>query len=279
MQSAKELYKYIISKINVDYDNDEKSSIAFMLMEHWGISKQDYVLDKKVSDFQFQISDFIKRINKEEPIQHILGYEWFYGRKFLVDENALIPRPETEELCSEILSQLQPQKKYKILDVGTGSGCIPITLKLENSFLKVTSIDVSSEALKIAKSNASKLGAEVNFIQKNILTDEVDFSSFDIVVSNPPYVLNSEKEFMKNNVLQHEPHLALFVKDNDPLIFYKKITQKCSKGNVFKVFFEINEQYGHQTKELLERFEYQKIIIKKDFRNKDRIVFGELIKK
>lgn len=274
MQSAKELYKYIISKIENIYNQQESSTLTFILMEHYGVSKQNYVLNDVCKIEKEVIDNKIEQLQKEIPIQYILGEAWFYDRKFKVDNNVLIPRQETEELCSLIIENHKSNSKnLKIIDLGTGSGCIPITLKLEIPDSIIYALDISEGALNIAKQNAENLNAEINFIQKDILNDEIDLSDFDIVISNPPYVLNSEKELMKSNVLDFEPHLALFVEDNKPLIFYEKIINISARDKVKHVYFEINESYGAEVENLMVTNGFQNVCIHRDLQNKNRIVF------
>jgi len=277
MQTAKELYNYIISKIESVYEEQESSSIAFIVMEYFNISKQNYVLNDGVNVNSSKLEIILKKLQKSEPIQYILEETWFYGRKFYVDKSCLIPRPETEELCRLIIENQKSEiRNQKIIDLGTGSGCIPITLKLELPNGDVSALDISNKALEVAKKNAKNLNADINIIHKDILNDDIDLSNFDIVVSNPPYVLNSEKKFMKANVLENEPHLALFVEDEDPLVFYKKITELCVTNNVNQLYFEINERYGKQIADLMVTKGYQNVLIKQDLQGVDRIVFGTL---
>jgi len=277
IQSAKQLYKNIFSKIVTIYGEQEASSITFILLEYLGISKQNYVLDTKIPDFRFPISDFIERLQNQEPIQYIVEEAWFYDRKFKVNKNVLIPRLETEELCQLIIKNQKSEiRNQKLLDIGTGSGCIPITLKLEIPKLEVSTLDISNNALDIAQENAQELNANIKILHHNILNDEIDLSKYDIVVSNPPYVLNSEKKEMKQNVLDNEPHIALFVEDNNPLLFYEKITSLCAIGKVKQLYFEINEKYGQETKEMMISKGFKEVSIVQDMQQKDRIVFGSI---
>lgn len=273
MPNAKELHQQIISKIKDIYGSQEAISISFLILDFFGITKNDVILNHKTPSVD--IENIIKRLQNSEPIQYILNEAWFYERKFYVDENVLIPRPETEELCQLINSNTKPQtSNLKIIDIGTGSGCIPITLKLENPNFMVYALDISEKALKIAKKNAVDLGAEINFIKADILNDEIDLTPFDIVVSNPPYVLNSEKELMKKNVLDFEPHIALFVEDIDPLLFYKKIIELSSRDKVKHLYFEINEKFGEEIKKLMVTNGFKNASIYRDLQNKNRVVYN-----
>jgi release factor glutamine methyltransferase len=225
---------------------------------------------------------------KEKPIQYITGEAWFYGLRFEVNENTLIPRPETEELVEFILKETSnfqlPASSLNILDIGTGTGCIPILLKANLPQANVSAIDVSEKALDVAKRNADLNKVEINFIQANILEVE-DLSilstsnsqlpaSIDIIVSNPPYVRNLEKQEIKKNVLDYEPHLALFVEDTDALLFYRKIAQLALKNLSPNglLFFEINQYLGKETLELLESLGFKNIELKKDIYRNDRMI-------
>jgi release factor glutamine methyltransferase len=227
----------------------------------------------------------LAQLQQEKPIQYITGSTWFYGLKFEVNENTLIPRPETEELIEWIIEswKSENQKRINVLDIGTGTGCIPITLKTNLPQANVFAIDVSEMALEVARRNARLNKVEVNFIQANILEVE-DLSkiqtsislptNFDIIVSNPPYVRNLEKQEIKKNVLDYEPHLALFVEDTDALLFYRKIAQLAIKNLSPNglLFFEINQYLGKETVELLENLGFKNIELKKDIYGNDRMV-------
>ena len=219
----------------------------------------------------------LAQLQQEKPIQYITGEAWFYGLQFEVNENTLIPRPETEELVEWIIesqkSKTQSQK-LEILDIGTGTGCIPISLKANLSQANVSAIDVSEQALEVAKRNATANKVEINFILTNILEVEDLNQHFDIIVSNPPYVRNLEKQEIKKNVLNYEPHLALFVEDTDALLFYRKIAQlaleNLSPNGL--LFFEINQYLGKETVELLENLGFKNIELKKDIYGNNRMI-------
>lgn len=245
----------------------------------FGLSRTDLLLRGTIEvnrDDALTLNDALNELKKGNPIQYILGEADFFDLKFKVNEHVLIPRQETEELIHLIIKN--SSKANKILDVGTGSGIIPITLKTELITPQVFGLDVSAEALKVAKQNALNHKAEVSFIEQNIL-DESNWDNLpndlDVLVSNPPYVLNSEKELMHHNVLKFEPHLALFVEDDNPLLFYKAITElgikKLKKGGA--LYFEINEQFGKETASLLKENFYSVNIVK-DINGKDRFVYG-----
>jgi release factor glutamine methyltransferase len=224
-----------------------------------------------------KIYSIIKELKTEKPIQYILGRTDFYGCKIRVNEHVLIPRPETEELVDLILQdKKRGADELKILDIGTGSGCIAITLKKNLSNANVSAIDISEEALLTAKANAILNQTKIIFLQGDILQISESTSSqinkFNIIVSNPPYIRISEKEKMSKNVLNYEPHLALFVNDNDALIFYKAIadfalTNLSTNGNLY---FEINEALGNEVRKLLEEKGFKNVEVKKDMSGKER---------
>ncbi|MFC6859414.1 peptide chain release factor N(5)-glutamine methyltransferase, partial [Zunongwangia atlantica 22II14-10F7] len=206
-----------------------------------------------------EIGDFeqaLEKLASFEPIQYIIGETEFFSLNFKVAPGVLIPRPETEELVQWILDEVSLQQKsdLKILDIGTGSGCIPISLKKHLPKAQISAIDISEEALKIAKINAEQNEVSVDFIQQDILSAEKLPQQFDIIVSNPPYVRELEKAEMQQNVLQHEPETALYVKDENPLLFYKKITKLAQEGLAKNgmLFFEINQYLGEETKAMVE---------------------------
>jgi release factor glutamine methyltransferase len=214
-----------------------------------------------------------------KPIQHILEEAYFYGSVFKVNEHVLIPRPETEELVDWMISDCNAQfsvnsiEKISILDIGTGSGCIPITLKKHLPNVEVFTLDVSADAIVVARQNALQIGVEINFIEADILAFKSE-QKFDIIVSNPPYIRYLEKTEMHHNVLAHEPHLALFVSDENPLIFYKAIAD-FAKTNLKpngQLYFEINEYLGNETIEMLKHEGFIHIELKRDMQGKDRMV-------
>ena len=266
--------------INI-YPKTEIDSFFFLLMdEHLSLKRIDITLnpDFKIgSDKILILNKALERLKKEEPIQYIFGHTEFYGYPFLVDKNTLIPRPETEELVEWILNEvktLKQEKTLNILEIGAGTGCIPISLAKNLPNASIYSIDVSPDALKIAKKNATLNKVNINFIEADILQTETLPKKFDIIVSNPPYVRELEKVEIKNNVLKNEPHLALFVSDKKPLIFYDKIAD-LAKYNLAKnglLFFEINQYLGKETVELLEEKGFTSIELRKDFSKNDRMI-------
>lgn len=262
-------------------DEQEIESFFFILTEYLhNLKRVDVALNPnfKLSDAEVEKwNTILADLQQEKPIQYITGEAWFYGLQFEVNENTLIPRPETEELVEWIIesqkSKVQSQK-LEILDIGTGTGCIPISLKLNLPQANVSAIDVSEKALEVAKRNGVSNKVDISFIQADILEVEDLNQHFDIIVSNPPYVRNLEKQEIKKNVLDYEPHLALFVEDTDALLFYRKIAQLALKNLSPNglLFFEINQYLGKETVELLENLGFKNIELKKDMYGNDRMI-------
>lgn len=270
--------KQFLNKLPDFYEETERLNLFYLAMEFvLNYTKADAVLNGNESvliEKQQKIDEIINRLQDNEPIQYITQNANFFGYDFKVSPATLIPRPETEELVDWVLTEMkkQPTKKWTVLDIGTGTGCIPITIKKEFPLAIVSAIDVSVEALKIAQENSKDLQTNVTFIKQDILTTKT-LDSYDIIISNPPYVRNLEKVEINNNVLQHEPHLALFVDDNDPLIFYRKITQLAHKSLNEKgmLFFEINQYLGNEMNEMVSEY-FNSIELKKDFIENDRMM-------
>jgi len=278
----KSLKTYFNKELSGYYPETETESFFHILTESLlrlkridiALNLYQVVSGKKYDKFQ----DAIKRLQNYEPIQYIIGDTEFYGLKFKVDSSVLIPRPETEELVDWIIKENQTETSISILDIGTGSGCIAITLAKHLPSAKVYALDVSVEALKVAQQNALLNSLEVEFIEADVLDWNHGELKFDIIVSNPPYVRELEKEAMSANVLNYEPHLALFVKDDDALSFYRKISQLSKmllkpKG---QLYFEINENLGQDTKQLMVQDEFKQLELKQDVFNKDRMIKGVL---
>jgi release factor glutamine methyltransferase len=226
-----------------------------------------------------KLETIITRINRHEPIQYILGYAYFYGRKFKVSPAVLIPRPETELLIEEVLKEVNPHTPGSILDIGTGSGCISITLAKELPEKNILTLDVSDEALLIARENALNLNAPIEFYQVNALTEKFPCHDLEMIVSNPPYIAVDEKELMKKNVLDYEPHLALFVPDSDPLLFYRMIAEKGIRSlrKNGKLLVEINERFGVEVAAIFKEAGFNTVCIIKDLQQKDRIVLASIL--
>ena len=222
-----------------------------------------------------QIGEIVNRLLTHEPIQYILGEAYFYGLKFSVSPDVLIPRAETEELVDWIISEEKDPYK-RLLDIGTGSGCIPISIDKNSATEQIEGWDISEEALKLARYNAERNSSKVQFSRHDIFdtTSVSESPKWDVIVSNPPYVLMEESALMEKNVTDFEPHLALFVPDNDPLIFYRAIAQFAAvhlqpHGSLY---FEINEKMGEQTAGLLREHGFKDILTRKDLEGKDRML-------
>lgn len=272
---------YFIQELASIYDEGEAESFFFLILEaNHQLRRIDLALQPELELSAVELTTWngiLNDLKKEIPIQYLLGKTNFYGLDFYVNENVLIPRPETEELVEWIIKEYSLQSKtadVAILDIGTGSGCIPISLKKQLSDAKVSAIDISDKALEVAQQNAKQNEVEIQFIQQNILETEDLLVGYDVIVSNPPYVRQLEKQEIKNNVLEYEPHLALFVTDEDPLIFYRKIgilAQKSLRPNG-TLFFEINQYLGKETVRLLEELGFQNIELRKDIYGNDRMI-------
>lgn len=263
------------------YDEQEIDSFFYIILKKLhGLKRIDLALNPETvmdGNHLKQWKSIISDLKIQKPIQYILGETEFYGLLFLVNENTLIPRPETEELVDLILLNNQINElpnPLKILDIGTGSGCIAISLAANIPNAEVFAIDVSEKALATAKKNAKVNKVKVNFLLKNILETEDLEQQFDIIVSNPPYVRNLEKAEIKPNVLEYEPHLALFVEDTDALLFYRKIAQLAKKNlnPNGKLYFEINQYLGKETVQLLEDLGFSNVEMGRDIYGNDRMI-------
>lgn len=288
MQSSKNLFDNLLQQITA-YETQEAKEIVFWLLEFYlGLKKIDIISDKsfeKVIDW----NSIVERLNTQEPIQYILGETEFYGRRFFVNDSVLIPRPETEELVKFVVDKQQnllseSNNTPKLLDIGTGSGCIAISLAKELPNYQVSAYDISERALETATKNAELNQANVDFQKVDILsykTSKIEFPKFNIIVSNPPYVTRQEIRQMRENVLDFEPHLALFVEDTDPLIFYEVIADFACENltNNGLVAVEINETLGTETAEVFLKKGFSEVEIIKDIHQKDRFVSAILHKK
>jgi len=282
-------FKLLFSEsLSETYPKKEIDSFFYILMEEkLKLQRIDTVLNP---DFLIDTATVVvlkiilERLQKEEPIQYILGKTEFYGLPFLVDKNTLIPRPETEELVEWILSEIQKiqggnqKTPLAILDIGTGTGCIPITLAKNTVNTVITAIDISAAALRVAKKNAVLNSVPINFIMQDILKTTQLPQKYNLIVSNPPYVRELEKVEISANVLENEPHLALFVANKNPLVFYDKIAdlakQQLNENGM--LFFEINQYLGKETVKMLEEKGFQNIQLKKDLSGNDRMLLCRL---
>ena len=279
LKEIKNIFHLELDKI---YPKEEVVSFFHLMIEHYlGLQKFTLVLEPNYTITKEEEQPFfegLQKLKEEFPIQYILGTAHFMDLDFKVDKNVLIPRPETEELVRWILAEIENKKsEINILDIGTGSGCIAISLAKQLPNAKVYALDVSKDALAVAKENARNNNVSVEFLRANILTNPNLEQKFDIIVSNPPYVRELEKAEMQNNVLEHEPDLALFVADdNNPLVFYSAITEFAVnhlKPNG-KLFFEINQYLGKETKIILENHNFNAIELKQDMFTNDRMLKG-----
>ena len=263
------------------YPPSEALSLAKMLLvEVFDFSTLELYggKDKEISGKRRDVLDeMIRRLKKNEPIQYIIGVESFCGLTFEVNPSVLIPRPETQELVGWIAGDCEGKEACRILDIGTGSGCIPVSLAHRLPKAEVESWDISEDALQVARRNAERNGVEVLFLQKDVLKAFPDEARYDVIVSNPPYIAEKEKVDMEANVLDWEPSIALFVPDEDPLLFYRKIAQLgCSmlkEGGA--LYFEINRAYGQETIQMLEAMGYKDIELRKDSWGNDRMMKAE----
>lgn len=277
--TARPLYQQLSRNITA-YPPEEAREMAFMLLDHYfGLRKADVLADKPLPANRTEPDWFriIERLNRQEPIQHVIGTTIFCGLEFEVSPDVLIPRPETEDLIRLIMHDFadQTERPVRVIDIGTGSGCLAVTLARFLPQSDVTAYDVSEEALAMARRNADKLNAEVSFRHQDILqVAQRQVGTFDCVVSNPPYVTRSEAAQMDRNVLEYEPDVALFVDDADPLIFYKAVADFAAHNlsDVGVCYVEINERFGEATKAVFDDRGFQNVQIYKDIHGKDRSV-------
>ena len=282
IQSAQQ---QLLSQLQMLYDEREAANIADWVMEHiTGKKKTDRLLNKQqplLPDLLNKFDNISKDLAAHRPVQYVLGEAWFAGIQFYVNEHTLIPRPETEELVQLVLTHVATDQiaAPTILDIGTGSGCIAIALKKNIPAAIVTAIDVSGEALLVAKENAINQDTAIRFFQTDFL-NEVKWTAlptFDIIISNPPYIPINEKEKLDTNVTTFEPHQALFVPENAPLLFYEKIATfgKTHLNPNGKIFMETHEDYTQESADLFSLF-YNEVAIKKDIFGKERMVVAEI---
>ena len=272
----KRITSIIREELSLCYSTDEIAALTRILAtELLGVSQMTYYLKDNITlsaEQQSLLDNAIERLKKQEPIQYILGYSDFCGLRFRVTQATLIPRPETSELVEWIASEATGNER--ILDIGTGSGCIAVSIAHKVPQSKITAWDISSNALAVAAENSKRNGCTVTFEQVDILAHQPTGEQFDIIVSNPPYIKENEKEAMHANVLDWEPHTALFVPDNDPLLFYRTIAEKglmlLKPGG--RLYFEINRAHGKETMEMLTTLGYTGIELRKDFAENDRMI-------
>ena len=289
IREFRDYFKITLKKL---YPASEIDTFLFLLLEEYlNFKRIDIVLKSNFnisSEVLTLLKSSTKLLEQEIPIQYIIGKTEFYGFPFILNEHVLIPRPETEELVTFILDKVSKLESYhtikkentiKILDIGTGSGCIPIALKKSLPLAEISALEKSNKALRIAKKNTHLNKVDINLIQQDILKTTELNNTYDIIVSNPPYVRESEKKEIKNNVLNNEPHMALFVEDNNPLIFFDKIAE-LAKNHLTKnglLFFEINQYLGKETVDLLRLKGFNTIELKKDIFGHDRVIIASIL--
>ncbi|WP_158979404.1 peptide chain release factor N(5)-glutamine methyltransferase [Cellulophaga sp. L1A9] len=268
-------------ELDVLYQKEEVNSFFYMLIEHY-LGLQRFVLAMEpnliiTKEEETPLFEALSKLKLQVPIQHIIGVTEFMEMEFIVNEDVLIPRPETEELVRWIIDDIKDhQSNLKILDIGTGSGCIPISLAKHLPNAKIYTLDVSEKAIAVAKQNAVSNKVAIQFIKASILEIDALKETFDIIVSNPPYVRELEKAAMHENVLKHEPELALFVTNDNPLVFYKKITDFATQNLVKegRLYFEINQYLGKETELLLREYNFSDIELREDLFGNDRMLKG-----
>lgn len=284
--NIRECLGYIKDELSGIYPAEEVQSIAYLMLEEiLSISRTELLsnlqraLDASHTD---KIKDIVSELKEEKPIQYILGKSYFYDCPILVPPGVLIPRPETEELVHWVVQEMAG-KKVSIMDIGTGSGCIAISLAKNLEFASLIATDISEISLKTAEESAKLNQQKISFIQHDLLSPNASqgLPLVDVIVSNPPYILESEKKQMRLNILEYEPHEALFVPDDDPLIFYRAILE-IAKTKLFpergQIYFEINEQLGDKIKDLLDGCNFTNIEIKRDLHGKERMIKAQFVK-
>jgi len=283
LQAGKELN----AELNTIYDVREAAKITHMVMEKiTGFTNTERLVNEQLlltSPQQHQLQILRQQLLQHQPVQYILHEAWFTGLKFYVDNSVLIPRPETEELVEAIVADIgkSPDKDLSLIDIGTGSGCIAIALKTKLSELLVYAMEISDEALQIAQKNAVENHVRVEFLHADILEwrQHNDLPLFDLIVSNPPYIKQTEAHEMADNVLRYEPHQALFVPDDDALLFYRTIAEfglQNLRNATGKIFVEINEALGNEVATMFRQNGFSEVTIKKDMQQKDRFVVAIL---
>lgn len=279
--NSKKLFDDFISVLVLP-EKEEREAIAYRVFEKLlKVSRTQILAGFNVDENSMDLLEPIaKRLSTDEPVQYVLEEEYFFGRPFYVNKHVLIPRPETEDLVREVIEFIRNSaiSNPRIVDIGTGSGCIPVTLSLEVNRAEVFATDISTGALNVANRNNDVLGASVKFLEHDILHSKLPINNLDVLISNPPYIARSERSSMGRNVVEHEPHLALFVPNEDPLIFYKAIVgqaiQALNAGGLLIV--EINERFGEEVKSLFEKSGVVQTSIIRDLSGKERIVKGQM---
>lgn len=281
LKEIKEIYHRELDEI---YPKEEVDSMFYLMIEHFlGLERFILAIDPEIvitKDEEQYMFEGLSKLKKEQPIQYVLGQTTFLDLKILVNESVLIPRPETEELVNWALEDINDMDDdLEIIDIGTGSGCIAISLAKLNPYLKVTAIDISGPALEVAKKNALLNEVNIQFREVDILKAGSLGENYDIIISNPPYIREMERDKMRNNVLQNEPNSALFVPDNDPLLFYRTIAKLARDGlnENGALYLEINQYLSEDVKMLLKEFTFSEIELRKDIFGNDRMIRARLV--
>lgn len=285
--TVKQQIDYIISQLHGYYPDEELRELAYWIIEEsTGMTRNDILLGRKDTKNIPNIEIILEKLRAHVPIQYIFGHTQWMGLDLQVTPATLIPRPETAELVEWILRSIPRDTHARVLDIGTGSGCIAIALKQRAPLWQVTGVDISTEALAVARNNAQRNGVEIEWLQADILTYSLTSNSdsglINIIVSNPPYICEKEKKDMDTRVLDYEPHTALFVPDDDPLLFYRRIaslpytTLHNPTQPYTTLFFEINEAYGNEVCTMLREMGYTNVELKHDIYGKPRMVSGRI---
>lgn len=277
--TIKEIQHKYLAALNDKYGEGEAIAMTAMLLENIvNISRQESIIKANNTitvNEEILLLATLEKLLADVPIQYIIGKAWFYNILFTVNDAVLIPRPETEELVQETIQFLKQHTGKNVLDIGTGSGCIPISIKKNIPNANIISVDLSEAAIALAKINAADNKVDITFKEMNFLNDKnhLLLRTFDVIISNPPYIPENEKASLDKNVVLHEPHLALFVPQNDPLIFYKKIATFADDhlNEEGKIFLEVHENLAKETAAIFEDLKYH-VIIKKDMQGKDRML-------
>ena len=279
----KQQIDYIISQLRGYYPDEELRELAYWIVEETtGLTRAEILIGCKDTKNIPNIEIILQKLRAKEPIQYIFGHTEWKGLDLRVTPATLIPRPETAELVDWVVATCDTKKPLHVLDIGTGSGCIAIALKKSAPLWHVTGVDISSEALAVARDNAERNQVEVNWLQADVLSPIANsqLPIADIIISNPPYICDSEKAEMDARVLDYEPHTALFVPDHDPLLFYRRIASLpphlLASSPMTHLFFEINEAYGNEVCEMMREMGYTHVELKNDMYGKPRMVFGAI---
>lgn len=279
MVSYKELKNSFVGKLEYSYTQREKDQIFFLLLEHFfEVSKLDYHLDSNKRSSELMVREFmsfVSKLNRGYPVQYLTNRAFFRNLELYVDDSVLIPRPETEELVELVLKDLKSPSR--VIDLGTGSGCIPLSIKDEHPQVEVIGIDLSEKAITTAIKNKQELKHEVTFSVRSMTESLIDLGEFDVVVSNPPYIGIDEKESLEEHVVQHEPNMALFSTSKDPLFFYKEIYSRCIellKSNG-RVYLELHENYAQDTFHVFNTNDFRDVEIFNDLQGKQRFLVAK----